>query len=374
MKALVTGGAGFIGSFIVDGLVEQGHEVAVYDNLDPQVHGASGELPGYLNKNARIIKESILNEDAFYNAVKDADVLFHQAAVVGVGQSMYQVRRYVEQNSLGAGAMLDVIVNKKNKLKKIIVASSMSIYGEGKYTCEEHGTIYPPLRTDEQLKRKEWKVKCPECGRDLFPVPTDELKPLNPTSIYAVTKRDHEEAFLSIGRAYEIPTVALRYFNVYGSRQALSNPYTGVCAIFSSRLLNGQSPVIFEDGHQSRDFIHVSDIVRANLLAMEKEEADYQVFNVGTGDPKTIQEVAHILSDKIKPEEHIEPEIKYAFREGDIRHCFADISKIKDTLGFEPSVKFEKGIEELTEWVSSQICEDNMAKAMQELKSKGLTE
>ncbi|MGD2279142.1 MAG: NAD-dependent epimerase/dehydratase family protein, partial [Candidatus Omnitrophota bacterium] len=176
MKALVTGGAGFIGSFIVDGLVEQGHEVAVYDNLDPQVHGASGELPGYLNKNARIIKESILNEDAFYNAVKDADVLFHQAAVVGVGQSMYQVRRYVEQNSLGAGAMLDVIVNKKNKLKKIIVASSMSIYGEGKYTCEEHGTIYPPLRTDEQLKRKEWKVKCPECGRDLFPVPTDELK------------------------------------------------------------------------------------------------------------------------------------------------------------------------------------------------------
>ncbi|MFQ5953135.1 MAG: NAD-dependent epimerase/dehydratase family protein [Candidatus Omnitrophota bacterium] len=374
MKILVTGGAGFIGSFLVDELVEQGHEVTIYDNLDPQVHGPARKFPDYVNKKAKTVKADILDEGAFYSALKDVDILFHQAAAVGVGQSMYQVKRYIEQNTLGAGVILDVIVNKKNKLRKMIVASSMSIYGEGKYTCEACGTVYPSLRPDAQLRERKWKVRCPKCGKDLEPAPTDEEKPLNPTSIYAITKRDHEEAFLSVGRAYKIPTVALRYFNVYGPRQALSNPYTGVCAIFSSRLLNRERPVIFEDGLQSRDFVHVKDITRANIVAMEKEEADYQVFNVGSGRPKTILEIARILSEKIKPGADIQPEIKNAFREGDIRHCFADISKIKDVLGFEPSIRFEDGIDDLTEWVSRQACEDNTAKAIQELKERGLTE
>jgi dTDP-L-rhamnose 4-epimerase len=208
----------------------------------------------------------------------------------------------------------------------------------------------------------------------LKPSYTDEQKPLNPTSIYAITKRDHEEAFLSIGRSYRIPTVALRYFNVYGPRQALSNPYTGVCAIFSSRLLNGQRPVVFEDGLQSRDFVHVKDIAKANILAMEKEEANYKVFNVGAGQPKTILDVSKILAGKIKPGENIQPEVKNAFREGDIRHCFADITKIKSTLGFEPSIRFEDGIEDLTEWVKKQVCEDNTSQALKELKERGLTE
>jgi dTDP-L-rhamnose 4-epimerase len=374
MKVLVTGGAGFIGSFIVDELLKGGHEVTIYDNLDPQVHGTSRKIPDYVNKEAGFIKADILDEEAFYEAVKDADVLFHQAAAVGVGQSMYQVKRYIEQNTLGAGVMLDTIVNRKNKLQKIIVASSMSIYGEGKYICEAHGAVYPSLRSEKQLKERKWKFRCPECDKELKPAPTDETKPLNPTSIYAITKRDHEEAFLSIGRAYKIPTVALRYFNVYGPRQALSNPYTGVCAIFSSRLLNGEKPVVFEDGLQSRDFIHVKDIARANIMAMGKEEADYQVFNVGSENPKTILEIARILTEKIKPSSGIEPEIKNAFREGDIRHCFADISKIRNTLGFEPSIRFEDGIDDLTEWVSKQTCEDRTTQALQELKKRGLTE
>ncbi|MGB2630341.1 MAG: NAD-dependent epimerase/dehydratase family protein [Candidatus Omnitrophota bacterium] len=374
MKILVTGGAGFIGSFIVDELVARGHEVIIYDDLDPQVHGAARAIPGYINKNAEFIKGDILDGDTLYKALKDVDVLFHEAAAVGVGQSMYQIKKYIEQNTLGAGVILDTLVNRKNKVKKMLVASSMSIYGEGKYTCKAHGGVYPPLRTDEQLKEKKWKLLCPECAAELEPVPTDEMKPLNPVSIDAITKRDHEEAFLSVGRAYKIPAVALRYFNVYGPRQALSNPYTGVCAIFSSRLLNNERPVIFEDGLQSRDFIHVKDIVRANVLAMEREEADYQVFNVGSGRPKSILEIARILSEKIKPGAGITPEIKHTFRAGDIRHCFADSTKIKSVLGFEPSVRFEDGIDDLTEWVSRQVCEDNVVQAMQELKDRGLAE
>lgn len=373
MKILVTGGAGFIGSFIVDELVSAGHKVRVYDRLDPQVHGKTRKAPSYLNKEAEFIKDDVLDAENFYKAVKDVDVLFHEAAAVGVGQSMYEVKHYVEQNSMGAGVVLDVIANRKHKLKKMLVASSMSIYGEGKYECPKCGPVYPRLRTSEQLMKGVWDVLCPICSEKLKPVPTDEEKPLNPTSIYAVGKRDHEEMFLAIGRAYKIPTVALRYFNAYGPRQALSNPYTGVCAIFSSRLLNGKPPVIFEDGLQSRDFIHVKDVAKANRLAMEKEEADYEVFNVGSGEPKTIVDIAGILAKRIQPGKDMKPEIKRSFREGDIRHCYADTSKIYKKLGFKPSVKFEEGMGGLTEWVASQVCEDRTLDAIKELKKRGLT-
>ncbi|MEA3489272.1 MAG: NAD-dependent epimerase/dehydratase family protein [Candidatus Omnitrophota bacterium] len=374
MKILVTGGAGFIGSFIVDELIEKGHEVRVYDALDPQVHGRSERPPRYLNKEAEFIKGNVLDEEGFFNALKDVDVLFHGAAAVGVGQSMYEVKRYVEQNSLGAAVMLDVIANREHGLKKMVVASSMSIYGEGKYRCGRCGPVYPDSRSQEQLEKRKWKARCPGCGSELTPLPTDEKKPLNPTSIYAITKRDHEEAFLSIGRAYRIPAVALRYFNAYGPRQALSNPYTGVCAIFSSRILNGKNPVIFEDGLQSRDFIHVKDVARASVLAMESGASDYQVFNVGSGNPVTILEVARILADKIKPGSGIEPEIRNTFREGDIRHCFADNSKIEEVLGFKPLISFQEGITDLTEWVAEQICEDRTTEAIRELQEKGLAE
>jgi len=374
MKTLVTGGAGFIGSFIVDELVSAGHDVKIYDNLDPQVHGSDRNLPAYINKDAEFIQGDILDEDKLYNALKDVDVLFHNAAAVGVGQSMYQIKHYVQQNSLGAAVILDVIANKKHRLQKMIVASSMSIYGEGKYKCPDCGSVYPGLRDQEQLKKGEWEVKCPKCGKEAAPAATDEGKPLNPTSVYAITKRDHEEAFLVVGKAYKIPTVALRYFDAYGPRQALSNPYTGVGAIFSSRLLNGQPPVIFEDGLQRRDFVHVKDIARANLVAMERSEADYEVFNVGSGKARTILEIARILSEKIKPKEAIQPEIKNSFRAGDIRHCYADTSKIEKMLGFKPAIGFEDGIGDLTEWVAKQVCEDKSPEAIRELKEKGLVD
>jgi dTDP-L-rhamnose 4-epimerase len=373
MKILVTGGAGFIGSFIVDELVKAGYDVRIYDNLDPQVHGKSRKKPVYLNKNAQFIKGDILDADKFYKAVKDVDVLYHEAAAVGVGQSMYEIRRYVEQNSLGAAVVLDTIANKKTKLKKMLVASSMSMYGEGRYKCPKCGPVAPGLRCFEQLKKRKWDVECPRCSTKLKAVPTDETKPLDPTSIYAIGKRDHEEMFMSVGRAYKLPTVALRYFNAYGPRQALSNPYTGVCAIFSSRILNGGNPVIFEDGLQSRDFIHVKDVARANRLAMEKKAADYQIFNVGSGEPISILEIARTLARKIQPGMNIKPEIKHAFREGDIRHCYADACKIAKTIGFKASIKFEDGIDDLTEWVARQVCEDRTTDAIKELKKRGLT-
>lgn len=372
MKTLVTGGAGFIGSFIVDELLASGHEVKVYDDLDEQVHGTSQEKPEYLTGEAEFIKANVLDAEKFYSAVKDVDILFHQAATVGVGQSMYEIKRYTEQNSLGAATMLDVLANRKHRLKKMIVASSMSIYGEGRCSCPDCGSVSPGLRRRVQLEKKEWELKCPRCGKETKPLPTDETKPLNPTSIYAITKRDHEEAFLAVGRAYKIPAVALRYFNVYGPRQALSNPYTGVCAIFSSRILNGEAPRIFEDGLQSRDFIHVKDIARANIIAMEKEEADYECFNVGSGEVQTILDIAKVLAKKINPGKNIQPEVTNAFREGDVRHCFADTSKIEKVLGFKPRIKFEDGIPDLVEWVRGETAEDLSDQAMLKLKEKGL--
>lgn len=371
MNILVTGGAGFIGSHLVDALVKKGHFVRVLDNLDPQVHGLLSKKPQHLNKEAQFIKADVCDYALLNKALKDIEVVFHLASRVGIGQSMYEIRRYTEINTLGTANLLDILTGGKHKIKKLIVASSMSIYGEGKYGCKKCGPVYPQLRKERQLKDKIWEMVCPACGRkNLKPLPTDELKPLFPTSIYAINKRDQEEMCLVIGRAYKIPVVALRYFNVYGPRQALSNPYTGVAAIFSSRLLNNRPPLIFEDGLQSRDFIHVSDIVAANILVMERKDADYRVFNVGTGRPVSVLEVAEVLIKKLNP--RIKPEIANRFREGDIRHCYADTTLIKKTLDFKPKIKFEDGMAGLIDWVKSQKADDLLDKMQQELKEKGL--
>jgi dTDP-L-rhamnose 4-epimerase len=289
---------------------------------------------------------------------------------VGVGQSMYDVIKYVDVNSLGGAVLLDILANEKHTVKKVVVASSMSIYGEGQYACDACGAVYPELRSEAQLADRDWEMRCPHCSRPVRPVATREDKPLYPTSIYAVTKRDHEEMFLAIGRAYNIPTVALRYFNIYGARQALSNPYTGVAAIFSSRLLNHRPVVIFEDGRQSRDFIHVSDVVQANLLALEKDAANYQVYNVGTGRPTSILQVANLLGQILAPEEP--PTILGQYRAGDIRHCYADIGKIGAALGFSPQVKFEAGIMGLVAWVQTQEANDQVEAARAQLLARQL--
>jgi dTDP-L-rhamnose 4-epimerase len=246
----------------------------------------------------------------------------------------------------------------------------MSIYGEGGYSCTTCGKVSPQLRPSAQLLDRRWELECALCGKTLSPAPTSEDKPLFPTSVYAVTKQDQEQFCLVVGRSYGIPTVALRYFNVYGTRQALSNPYTGVCAIFSARLLNGHSPMIFEDGEQTRDFVHVSDIVQANLLAMETHKADYQAVNVGTGRATSIREVNRLLSEGLGVE--VEPEIVGKYREGDIRHCVADISRARSVLGYEPNVTLERGIPELLSWVRAQAAEDQVEQATAELESRQL--
>jgi dTDP-L-rhamnose 4-epimerase len=368
-RVLVTGGAGFVGSHLVDHLVEEGYDVVVLDNLTEQVHA---EEPDYLNDGAEYVWGDIRDRELVADLLADADVLNHQASAVGVGQSMYEIEKYVDVNTLGTARILDVIVDEDVDLEKMIVASSMSIYGEGEYRCGACGERrHPPLRDDEQMARGQWEHVCPDCGTALDPVATPEAKPRESTSIYAITKKDQEEMTLSIGRAYDIPTVALRYFNIYGSRQALDNPYTGVCAIFSSRIKNDNPPLVFEDGEQTRDFVHVRDVARANRLAMESDADDVAV-NVGTGEPTTINDIAETLVDLYGKSEELSPEIANDFRQGDIRHCFADIERAREELGFEPTVTFEDGMRELVEWGREQDAEDNFEQAHAELEEKGL--
>lgn len=366
---LVTGGAGFIGSHLVDALVAKGHRVRILDSLVDQVHG--GSVPEHLNSEAEFIRADVCDAEAVSKALDGIDIVYHEAAEVGVGQSMYEIVRYVKANDLGTAVLLEEMIKRPKQFKKLIVASSMSIYGEGAYECTQCNVkVNPFLRSNEQLSSHEWNFKCDTCGGELSPIGTAEEKPLFPTSVYAVSKQDQEQYCLSVGRAYKIPTVAFRYFNVYGTRQALSNPYTGVCAIFSSRLLNDQAPLIFEDGEQSRDFVHVDDIVQANLLALETSDADFETMNIGTGRPTSVKEIAQLLAKGLGKQ--IEPEVVGKFREGDIRHCIADISKAKKLLGYGPKVTLENGLTELLDWVKNQEASDRVETATAELAARSL--
>ena len=367
-KILVTGGAGFLGSHLVDALLRRGHTVRVYDSLGPQVHPAG--LPGYLAGDVELIRGDMRDPDRLRHAVRDLDVIFHLAAAVGVGQSMYEIAHYTGVNTQGTANLLQALLDTRIKLDKLIVASSMSIYGEGRYRCSECGDVAPPVRSQQQLLDKQWDTLCPRCGQVLTPLPTGEDKPLQCSSIYALSKKDQEEMTLLFGRTYHLPVVAMRYFNVYGPRQALSNPYTGVAAIFASRLLNRRAPLIFEDGRQMRDFVSVHDIVQANLLAMDREQANGMALNVGSGEPVTIAEVARLLAAALGSA--IPAEITGKYRAGDIRHCFADISAAARVLGYKPRVRFAEGIRELVEWLRQQTAEDRVAEATQELGLYGL--
>ncbi len=369
MKILVTGGAGFIGSFIVDRLVELGHTVKILDNLEPQVH-MGGKIPDYLNKEAEFIKGDIRDYDLVKKVIKDVDVIFHEASAVGVGQSQYQIKKYVDVNSLGTATLLQAILDSKKELKKLIVAASMSSYGEGAYLCKNCGKVRPPLRDEKQLKEKKWELFCPKCGKVLKPIPTGEEEKQNNNSIYALTKMDQEQMCLIFGKTYSIPTVALRYFNVYGPRQSLSNPYTGVAAIFMSRIKNNNAPIIFEDGLQTRDFISVYDIVKANIAVMNSDKANYKIYNVGTGKPKTILSIAKTLAKLYGKD--IAPNVTYQYRKGDVRHCYADISKIKKDIGWQPEISFEKGMQDLIKWAEEAQAIDLVDKAYAEMKEKGL--
>ena len=368
-KVLVTGGAGFIGSHTVDGLLREGHAVRVFDNLTPQVHPAG--LPDYLTGEFEFIRGDLRDQDRLRDAVRNVDVVIHLAAAVGVGQSMYEIAHYMSVNTQGTANLLQVLLDTKIKIDKLIVASSMSIYGEGRYLCSSCGEVAPPVRSQEQLLRKEWETLCPNCGRKLTPVATDESKPLQCSSIYSLSKKAQEEMVLLFGRTYGLPVVAMRYFNIYGPRQALSNPYTGVAAIFASRLLNRRAPMVFEDGRQKRDFVSVHDVVQANLLATEREQANGMALNIGSGEPVTIEQVARVLATAL--DTPIPAEITGKYRAGDIRHCYADISAAERVLGYKPKVRFAEGIRELVEWLREQNAEDRVAEATQQLGAYGLT-
>jgi dTDP-L-rhamnose 4-epimerase len=365
---LVTGGAGFIGSHLVDELLSHGYRVRVLDALLPQVHPLG--KPDYLNREAELLVGDVRSEDDLRRALAGVDVVVHFAAAVGVGQSMYEIKHYCSVNVQGTASLLEAVTRTRERPARMLVASSMSIYGEGLYLCAACGARSPRLRARAQLERREWDAHCPDCSRALTPTATPEDKLLFPTSVYAVNKRDQEEMVLAVGRSLRIPTLALRFFNVYGDRQALSNPYTGVAAIFSSCLLNGRRPPVFEDGGQARDFVHVSDIVRACRLAIETDASD-EVLNVGTGRATTLLELLALLRREIRD---VEPEVLGRFREGDVRACYADTSRIEKVLGYRAQVSLEDGARALAAWVASQQSVDKSRQALDELQSHRLVD
>jgi len=375
VKVLVTGGAGFIGSHLVDRLVEARHAVKVLDNLDPQVHGPGAEGPAFLSHHVaagavQFLKGDVTDREAVRQALEGVEAVVHLAAAVGVGQSMYEPHYYVHTNAGGTGLLLDLLIRERARVRKLIVASSMSVYGEGAYRCPSCGGTRGRPRDEAQLLAGAWEVRCAVCGHALEPRPTPEAQPAEIASVYAATKKHQEDLCVSVGHAYAIPTFAFRFFNVYGPRQSLNNPYTGVAAIFLSRLLNGQPPLVFEDGGQSRDFIEVRDVARALLLAVESPATDVHVLNLGTGRRTTVRTVAETLASALGIT--VSPQFLGRYRMGDIRHCFADPSRASEVLGFQAATAFADGLPDLIAWCRGEQARDQVEVSLRELSEKGL--
>jgi dTDP-L-rhamnose 4-epimerase len=367
-RILITGGAGFIGSHLADELLRSGYQVRALDNLSTQVHGPDASRPDYLSPDVELVVGDVRDKDAVSRALQGVDAVYHFAAAVGVGQSMYQIAQYTSTNNLGTAVLLEALTD--HPVERLVVASSMSIYGEGLYR-DPDGDISEGLeRSLQNLKNHDWEVRNNR-NAALRPVPTPETKQPTLSSVYALSKYDQERMSLMVGRAYDIPTVAMRFFNVYGTRQALSNPYTGVLAIFASRLLNNKPPVIFEDGLQQRDFVSVYDVARACRLALEVPDAAYRVFNVGSGQARTVLSVAHDMA-AVMGKPWIKPEVSGKYRVGDIRHCVADIRLARRMLQYEPRVTFEDGLKELADWLGGQVAVDHVEGMRAELSSRGL--
>ncbi len=366
--ALITGGAGFIGSHLADELGRRGWNVRALDSLIPQVHGDDGKRPAYLDPAVELQVGDVRDPQAVQRALAGVDAVFHFAARVGVGQSMYRVADYTSVNDVGTAVLMEAL--SERPVERLVVASSMSIYGEGRYRRPDETTFDAASRQRRELENGQWEPTDPD-GIALTPVPTPEDKSPTLESVYALNKYNQERLALILGRAYKIPTVALRFFNVYGTRQALSNPYTGVLAIFASRLLNGRPPLIFEDGAQKRDFVSVKDVARACCAALTAD-ADGHVFNIGSGNAYTVTEVAERLA-RVMGRGELTPEITGEYRVGDIRHCYADIGAARQRLEYRPSVDFDAGLTELAGWLETQVAVDHVASARQELSARGLT-
>jgi dTDP-L-rhamnose 4-epimerase len=360
---LITGGAGFIGSHLGDELLRAGYRVRALDSLVEQVHGGPQQRPDYLADEIELIPGDVRSPEVVRGALEGTAAVVHLAARVGVGQSMYEPADYAAANTTGTGVLLEALL--EHPVRKLVVASSMSVYGEGAYD-----PVPATARTREQLERGEWEPHGAN-GEELEPVPTPESKEPSLASVYALTKYDQERMCLLYGDAYGVPVVALRFFNVYGPRQALSNPYTGVLAIFASRLLNDRAPLVYEDGRQRRDFVSVADVARACRLALERDGADGLAVNIGSGTSASVLEIAEGLGRVLGKE--VEPEMPGKFRAGDIRHCFADVTLARETLGFEPKVPLEQGLSELAASLEGQVAADRSDQAAAELAERGLT-
>jgi len=368
-RILITGGAGFVGSHVADELLERGYQVRALDNLSEQVHGPRAGRPAYLASEVELMIGDVRDPDVVHRALANVDAVFHFAAAVGVGQSMYRVAEYVDVNCVGTSTLLEALAERP--VERLIVASSMSVYGEGLCTRADGSTCEHAGRSAAQLHLGEWEPRDPN-GSPLDPAPTPEAKAPALESVYALSKYAQERLCLMIGASYGVPTVALRFFNIYGTRQALSNPYTGVLAIFATRLLNERRPLVYEDGQQRRDFVSVKDVARACRLALESRDAPGEVLNIGSGEARSIEQVAVDLAVALgKPQ--IRPELTGEYRVGDIRHCYANIDRARRVLGFEPQVSFADGLVELSGWLDAQVAVDRVAQARRELATRGLT-
>ena len=368
---LVTGGAGFIGSNLSLKLISKGYKVTVLDNLSPQIHTTDSPLYSSIKDKVRFIKGTVLSYDDWKKALVDIDVVVHFAAETGTGQSMYEIEKYTDVNIKGTSIFLDILANEEHSIKKIIIASSRAIYGEGKYACRTHGIVYPNERTDDDMAKSDFNVKCPICLENVKLLATDETSQIHPSSIYGITKQVQEQMFMVMGKSLNIPAVAFRYQNVYGAGQSLSNPYTGILSIFSTRIKNGNDINIFEDGKESRDFVYIDDVVDATILGIEKDEANYEVFNVGLGEAIDVLTVANTLVKLY--ESHSKIIVSGNYRLGDIRDNYADLTKIKEKLEFKPKVSFQDGINRFVKWVEQQeVVEDKYEKSIDEMRKKGL--
>ena len=365
---LITGGAGFVGSHLADELLEHGYRVRVLDNLDPQVHGESISRPSYLNPEVELMRGDVRDRATVNRALRGVDAVFHFAAAVGVGQSMYEIERYTDVNNRGTAVLLEAL--SAAPVQRLIVASSMSVYGEGRCRAPDGALVDPPERSPDALREGDFELRSAD-GQPLIPLPTPEEKPSAPSSVYALSKLDQERLCLMIGHAYGIPAVALRFFNIYGTRQALSNPYTGVLAIFASRYMNARAPMIFEDGLQRRDFVNVRDVARACRLALQTDDIAGNVVNIGSGRSISILGVAAAMAQALAIE-NLPAQITRKVRVGDIRHCFADITRAADLLGYTPQVSLTEGLSELVEWMLGQRAFDRVDAAAEELAKRGL--
>jgi dTDP-L-rhamnose 4-epimerase len=371
MKILITGGAGFIGSNLAMSLVARGHNVTVMDNLSPQIHGEKSHLLAAIRDQVQFLHGDVRHRTDWVEALEGQDVVVHLAAETGTGQSMYEIERYVDVNIRGTALLLDLLANQTHNVRRLVVASSRSIYGEGRYHCITHGTVYPEARLSADMEKGDFHVKCPYCQKNAELRATTEDSQIHPSSIYGITKQNQEQMILTVGASLGIPAVALRYQNVYGPGQSLTNPYTGILSIFSTRIKNGNEIVIFEDGKESRDFVFIDDVVDATVASIELSDSRQHVVNIGSGVRTSVLDVARALVSAYSAK--IPLRISGNFRLGDIRDNYADITKARQLLGFNPKIDFSTGIHRFATWVESQsINSDTYESSIAEMLSKGL--